>query len=749
MALDLDLDRSIVGMWIEAPPYGYIAQWLPRLRQAQGHLIPLRPGLNVLYGRNGAGKTQILDAISLCANTRMSAHEGFILKRPASRSGDLKLPDSPESLLKYYRSQPPDDMDSEFTDYWFQGRSWRGFEPHMIPADKTALVLDIFREFRGAGTYLLTRGMSNVLPSETPFENFPPEPVEPSDIAPPWTMSLVPVLLPNSEAPVTRALLSEMTRSLGEVVADSRREMDEFWERTDLADEMIALEEFAGEQWISLNKWVDEWQWCPLLNRRNLGFAHALWVQDDVDEDVVTEYPHGYASFMGSLAITNSEAPVYLPSIHLEDSQADRRSEWVTGRGSVSVDVPVLKEADAVAEGEALDRLALDSLERYYGKIWNVPEDKYPEFVKGLDVAVASLRRYLTFLPSLANLTHTLLPDGSNAKFREAGYLALRWDRRILVGGAVLVSSGSNAERRWIRLAHLASQRDARWLLMDEPEAGLHRQAEAALAKALGDPPWVENKVLVVATHSPELLNQRGAHLLHVEEGRVFPLGRVDRDRFAELGLRPGDLLSRVRTILLVEGEHEKIVFEELFGEELTSLGVEVLAARGGKNMKDVFDSQFIFRLTGAKVVCLLDNLSAEIVTGVWSQAKAMSQRGETEEAGVFIREALPARTSAENKFLSEFLTQALVHGQHERVIPWGLSGSDVLTYLPAESFGLKKDWQSVLERNRESGESLKPWAVKTYGADFSDERVRSAAQSLDSLPQEFTELLFLLTSLD
>jgi energy-coupling factor transporter ATP-binding protein EcfA2 len=735
VALDLNLHQSIVGMWIEAPPYGYLARWLPRLAQESGYLIPLHPGLNVLYGRNGAGKTQILNAVSLCANAQMSAHEGFVLKAPTAEDGAPVLPDTPVGLLKYYKFLAAEDFDSEVTEYLAGERSWRAFDPVFIPDDKQHLVEQILSEFLAAQTVLFTRGMNLDYATQSPaFDPHYPFP-KPTDLAEPWTRSLVPVLLPGVGAPVTRRALQEMSASLLDFVEESRQRSRQFEEMNSGGDALEDWEEGQRQHWKALNRWVDQWQWCPLLNRRNVGLITPEWF-GELDFPAV-----GPDGFMGSLAVGNPDAPMYLPAVHLEDSQAFRRAEWKSSESSVETTVPILVESLAEPVDDSMSRHALIPIERWYGSIASLGPDDLVEIAKKLDSYVKQLQSYLTFLPGLTGITHTLLPDGSNARRVNAGHLVLSLDPRVAV------HEGSGAERRWVRLAQIATTEGAKWVVIDEPESGLHRQAEASLARALSKPPWTTNTVLVVATHSPELLNQPAAHALHIEAGRAYPLDHIDRDRLDELGLRPGDLISRLRTILLVEGEHEKIVFEELFREELESAGVEILAARGGKNMKDVFESQFLFRLTDARVVCLLDNLNAQTVSRVWQESKRLAQLGQVEQAGAAIRSALPAKDSAENKFLAEFLTQALQHGQHERVIPWSLSQPDILTYLPPDTFGLKRDWGSILARNAESGESLKPWASKTYGADFSDDRVRVAAQALDSIPGDFIELLFFLTN--
>jgi hypothetical protein len=205
-------------------------------------------------------------------------------------------------------------------------------------------------------------------------------------------------------------------------------------------------------------------------------------------------------------------------------------------------------------------------------------------------------------------------------------------------------------------------------------------------------------------------------------------------------------MLSRVRTFLLVEGEHERIVFETLFAEELHRLRVSMVVARGGKNMKDIFDSQVLFNFSDARVVALLDNMSAQHIELLWFRAKELAGVGKVDEAGALVRGELPPQRSGENRFLGQFLTRALEDGEHERVGAWGLSKEDVILYLPPAAFGIKRTWEDTLadyEPDRDG--SLKPWLTKKFGATFSLDAVRAAVESLDEIPQDFTELLLAL----
>ena len=80
--MKINVERSIKGLWIATGNEGYLESWFPRLRTSTGRLIPLSPGVNVFYGRNGAGKTQMLEAIAYAAEYKMSAYEGFVLHNP-------------------------------------------------------------------------------------------------------------------------------------------------------------------------------------------------------------------------------------------------------------------------------------------------------------------------------------------------------------------------------------------------------------------------------------------------------------------------------------------------------------------------------------------------------------------------------------------------------------------------------------------------------------------------------------------
>jgi energy-coupling factor transporter ATP-binding protein EcfA2 len=278
--------------------------------------------------------------------------------------------------------------------------------------------------------------------------------------------------------------------------------------------------------------------------------------------------------------------------------------------------------------------------------------------------------------------------------------------------------------------------------VIDEPEAGLHRAAESELARTLSSGSWNRGSVVVVATHSPEFLDLPNAHVMHVDNGSVRELSAIDRDDLVSLGLRPGDLLTQIRVFLLVEGEHERIIFENLFPEELRRAGCKIIVARGGRNMKDVFESQMIFNFSDAKVLCLLDNIDAKAINSIWEESKKIAVQGKLIEAGQYIRTSIPGTKSSENVFLSQFLTLALANGQYERVEVGGLTNQDIVMYFEPINFGLKKSWQELLDIHSVSDPSFKEWATKKYGADFTVQAIDRASRAVETLPEEFGNLM-------
>lgn len=327
----------------------------------------------------------------------------------------------------------------------------------------------------------------------------------------------------------------------------------------------------------------------------------------------------------------------------------------------------------------------------------------------------------------------------------------------------------SEAEGRWVRIAEgVAREVEGRslrkgsqfegedqppvsqlFIIIDEPEAHLHRSAESHMARGLHG--WAQRlgAYVVVASHSPEMLDDPRSQLLNVVRdteptgaSRIRPLEKPTIETMDSLGLSASDLLKRQRAFILVEGAHDEIVLRTLIGGVLDQCRVDILPLRGGKNLPDVVDSQFLFLYSSAQVIVMLDNLRMPDIVGAWHLAQSELPR-DPARAGELLRDRLK-RGSAEARWMSEFLSRALDGNVSDRVIPFGLSAADIIEYLPVKHFVRSaKSWEELRQKHADSKTQMnfKGWLVKQYRADFSGESLREGALSLDTLPPEFDEL--------
>lgn len=317
------------------------------------------------------------------------------------------------------------------------------------------------------------------------------------------------------------------------------------------------------------------------------------------------------------------------------------------------------------------------------------------------------------------------------------------------------LSELSHAQGRWagfaIELAGAESVDKLRLIILDEPEAALHRLAEAHTArglKLLSD----RKAMVVAATHSPALLNLQDANVIHVARTPPWTethlLDATGRESLSELGMSPSDLLGQLRNIVLVEGRHDEIVLEGLIGERLQASRSELLVLRGGSKLKHLAESAFLFKFTDARVVVVLDNLDYRHVKKIWDGALTIARLRTADEAIAHVINGLPGRVNgesrAENIFLREFLSAALKLGRGDRIFPVGLTEPDIQHYLPVEHFVPGRTWSSLYaeyqsinkdDATRGSYKNYKDWLEKTFNASFSDNDFHRAVSAVTQIP--------------
>jgi hypothetical protein len=323
----------------------------------------------------------------------------------------------------------------------------------------------------------------------------------------------------------------------------------------------------------------------------------------------------------------------------------------------------------------------------------------------------------------------------------------------------------SEAQRRWALMSIWTTMLETGvqlddshigCLVIDEPEAALHPSAQRyavsglkALAEELACP-------IVVATHSPALLDDPDIVLRHVFRG---PMGRTaileltDPMRQALeglLGMTPSNALQIVRTFLLVEGEHDIVVLKRVMGEELERARVHMLPLRGaGGAVRTLADPQLIFDCTDARVMVCLDHIKFEDLDRAWSEARVLTRTGDLGGARETLRAMKKGMTpSKEERLLRELGERAIDRGTFDRIELFGFKEADIIMYLDygdlVPSSGdwktASKEWRSLRYQGERRG--FKDWLEDEKGATINQVTIEKAAGRLDGIPVEFTSLL-------
>lgn len=336
----------------------------------------------------------------------------------------------------------------------------------------------------------------------------------------------------------------------------------------------------------------------------------------------------------------------------------------------------------------------------------------------------------------------------------------------------------SDAEMRWSKIAIALSVPDrysteageadfsidagsaleAPYLLLDEPERGLHRAAESHLAEGLLALAATARVKPLLATHSPSLLDAGQGQIFKVTKSGQRRIGQVDEllpsevAEIREFGLQPSSLLNRERGYLLVEGVHDKAILEGWFTDELKSMRVAVLAMHGTANLLNVFDSEFLIHRTDALLMPLLDDVAVDPLLDLWANTEVKVEEGRRSDAFALIMRGMGGIRGGARDY-GPLLAGTITRGVSQRFFPLGMSKKDVLEYLPVESLVEgAKSWTNLWQEWKRSpaaiaprpggggatvgaGKSYKDW-LRRRGADLSPENLRLIAETTGPHPE-------------
>lgn len=163
-----------------------------------------------------------------------------------------------------------------------------------------------------------------------------------------------------------------------------------------------------------------------------------------------------------------------------------------------------------------------------------------------------------------------------------------------------------------------------RLLIVDEPEQHLHPRAQRQVAGWLAE--RAHERVTLLATHALPFLDMPSPNAAYALVTRnadgVTRAMDISDDTFGLLELMSEEAglagrveaLQTIRAICLVEGAHDEAVLHHFYGHELARRRVLVVAVRGAKNVNAIIDAPWLSRM-GAPLVILFDGVRASQVT--------------------------------------------------------------------------------------------------------------------------------------
>ena len=220
--------------------------------------------------------------------------------------------------------------------------------------------------------------------------------------------------------------------------------------------------------------------------------------------------------------------------------------------------------------------------------------------------------------------------------------------------------------------------RHRRFFLIDEPERHLHPNLTREAATWLRDTIEARDTSCIVATHSTPFLalpaDESPPLYVYVwREGDDATCEPFDArelkplDRIATaLGFDRGELLTTVSMFLVLEGIHDVVVLERIFGE-LRAARIALLPMEGLANYQAVLDSDALWRYTTAQVALATDKFDRELLERVVGDPKAAKALRRTE-------------ADDETKILAKLIGIAELNGKRIHLL--GHRGDDLIDVL-------------------------------------------------------------------
>jgi hypothetical protein len=338
-----------------------------------------------------------------------------------------------------------------------------------------------------------------------------------------------------------------------------------------------------------------------------------------------------------------------------------------------------------------------------------------------------------------------------------------------------LASYPNETTRRWMLralqvasiLSESATPTTYKIAIWDEPELGLHPTAiENVKYKVF---PFLADHGIKLIFSSHSLVLANAAQKIHRSEWldpqyrASYPVLKelpfISEDLLSEIGFTKLDLLSSIKTLLIVEGKHDKIVLETYFGEDfLGKERVRLSTLDGANNLMLMPEAEIIMDFLAAKVVILTDGGNKSRLGGANDQTLAelnryLSLNDRSSAIGVLNQLRGKVVNKSEGDKLLSLMDSILLRSKHDnkllsRFAIYLLEQDDIIHYLNpqlvlAPYVGLK-DWPPLIAewKKHKAAEKTrnvpfkdrmneKTFYKKILGAKLSTSNIKNASDAL------------------
>jgi len=287
----------------------------------------------------------------------------------------------------------------------------------------------------------------------------------------------------------------------------------------------------------------------------------------------------------------------------------------------------------------------------------------------------------------------------------------------------------------------------------DEIDGGLHVSAIRSLYRFID----TETTTSYLATHSPTALSLPSLGRLHISrgyKGRIFgqpwsPTENFQSDARA-LGIDPVHLLSVATGLIFVEGPHDKaalnVLIEAGWPDKHPNFFVIVVPTMGHTNLSALADSFLLTELTDVPIIAVTDSANAEWLSDIHKKACKLARLGTKPGRIISDLQIMTKLTNAtpEEKSLLNLLISSINKGSVERIKPYGMSKPDIIHYLNPKDLGIESTWDDLWLEYKKGSRSMKfkQWLTTEKNASISERSIKEAFRNLNTYHKDLIDLI-------